>query len=336
MGDRNRGSREFESESGGQDSTGGESTDQNVAGGLGGRAENDTGSVDSSTLQTAPDPIAVETEFEDVQRRWRRRTTIRAIVATIVVTAVVLTAQWLGLDLGYLYDHRGNLADVLLEEMLAPAPLMEQLQADAPTLVPAAAETLAIAAVGTAIGLPLAFCLGILAAGNVTPRQVHEPVRIALGGVRAVPSMVYALLFVILAGLGPVAGTLAIAMGTVGDLGRLFADEMEELDPTPVEAVRSTGAGVLATTFAARVPQVTTAYVAWTLFYLEINARKSSVLGIVGAGGIGYPLIMAFRARNYTRVMAAIVVILILVVSVEFLANRLRDALDADRRAARG
>ena len=147
--------------------------------------------------------------------------------------------------------------------------------------------------------------------------------------------MVYALLFVILAGLGPVAGVLAIAMGTVGDLGRLFADEMEEIDRAPVDAVASTGAGLLATTAAARLPQVSTAYVAWTLFYLEINARKSSVLGIVGAGGIGYPLIMAFNARNYTRVMAAILVILVLVVSVEIIANLLRDAIDADRRASR-
>lgn len=122
-------------------------------------------------------------------------------------------------------------------------------------------------------------------------------------------------------------------MGTVGDLGRLFADEMEEIDETPVEAVRSSGAGTLSTTVSARIPQVMTAYVAWTLFYLEINARKSAVLGIVGAGGIGYPLIMAFRARNYTRVMAAIVVIFVLVVGVETLANRLRDRLGAERRA---
>ncbi len=252
-----------------------------------------------------------------------------------LITLVLATARWLGFDLAYLYAHRRNLRDVLLEEMLAPAQLWAQLQADSSTLASATLETLAIAGVGTAIGLPLAFCLGILAAGNVTPRIVHAPLRLFLGGVRAVPSMVYALLFVILAGLGPVAGALAIAMGTVGDLGRLFADEMEEIDRAPVEAVASSGAGLLATTAAARLPQVTTAYVAWTLFYLEINARKSSVLGIVGAGGIGYPLFMAFNARNYTRVMAAIVAILVLVVSVELVANRLRSLLDADRRAAR-
>ncbi len=257
---------------------------------------------------------------------------VAAVVGLLAL--VVATARWLGFDLAYLWAHRDNLRDVLLEEMLAPGQLWAQLQGDASTLVPATLETLAIAAVGTALGLPLAFCLGILGASNVTPRVVHEPVRLLLGGVRAVPSMVYALLFVILAGLGPVAGALAIAMGTIGDLGRLFADEMEEIDSRPVEAVTSSGAGLLATTSAARIPQVATAYVAWTLFYLELNARKSSVLGIVGAGGIGYPLIMAFNARNYTRVMAAIVAIFVLVVGVEFVANRLRDLLDADRQTS--
>ncbi len=254
------------------------------------------------------------------------------VVVVLCLAGVLLTARWLGFDLGYLYAHRGNLVDVLLGEMLAPRDLWAQLQGDAPLLGPAAIETLAIAAVGTALGLPLALVLGVAAAGNVTSSYVHTPARLLLGSVRAIPSMVYALLFVILAGLGPVAGTLAIAMGTVGDLGRLFADEMEEIDATPVEAVRSTGAGWLSTTRAARLPQVATAYVAWTLFYLELNARKSTVLGIVGAGGIGYPLIMAFRARNYTRVMAAILVIFVLVVSVETLSGWLRDRLDPTRR----
>lgn len=278
---------------------------------------------------------SVDREFEAVQTQWRRRTAQRLIAGVVAVAAVVWTATWLGFDLRYLYAHRENLQSVVFEEMLAPRALWDQLLADGPNLLTAGAETLAIAAVGTAIGLPLALCCGILAAGNVTPRPVNRSMRLILGGVRAVPSMVYALLFVILSGLGPVAGTLAIAVGTVGDLGRLFADEMEEIDETPVEAVASVGAGTVATTTAARLPQVMTAYVAWTLFYLEINARKSSVLGIVGAGGIGFPLIMAFRARNYTRVMAAIVVILLLVVGVETGANRLRDWLDADRQTSR-
>ncbi|MDQ2049554.1 phosphonate ABC transporter, permease protein PhnE [Natronolimnohabitans sp. A-GB9] len=289
----------------------------------------------SSDESQATTSDAVDEEFDHVQTRLRRRLAVRISVVVGVLAVVTATARWIGLDLAYLYAHRGNLRDVLLEEMLAPAQLWAQLQADGPSLATATLETLAIATVGTAIGLPIAICLGVLGASNVTPRLVHTPVRLLLGGVRAVPSMVYALLFVVLAGLGPVAGALAIAMGTIGDLGRLFADEMEEIDRAPVEAVASSGAGLLATTAAARIPQVTTAYVAWTLFYLEINARKSSVLGIVGAGGIGYPLFMAFNARNYTRVMAAIVAILALVVSVEFVANRLRDLLDAERQADR-
>lgn len=278
---------------------------------------------------------SVDGEFRAVQTEWRRRIVLRWLAVGVAIGSVVLTANWLGFDLGYLYAHRENLQSVLVEEMLAPEALWSQLVADAPELVPAAVETLAIASLGTALGLPLALCCGTLAASNVTPRPVHTAMRLVLGGIRAVPSMVYALLFVILAGLGPVAGTLAIAVGTVGDLGRLFADEMEEIDTTPVEAVRSTGAGTAATTAAARLPQVVTAYVAWTLFYLEINARKSAVLGIVGAGGIGFPLIMAFRARNYTRVMAAIVIVLVLVVGVETVANTLRDWLDADRQTSR-
>jgi len=281
------------------------------------------------------DPPSVDSEFRRHQRRWRRRFGIRIAAVVALVVGVAITARWLGFDLGYLYAHRENLWSVLIEEMLAPRALWAQLQGDAGLLVPAAAETLAIAAVGTALGLPVALLFGTLAASNVTPWAVHTPVRLLLGGVRAVPSMVYALLFVILAGLGPVAGALAIAVGTVGDLGRLFADEMEEIDERPVEAVASTGAGAAATTAAARLPQVMTAYVAWILFYLEINARKSSVLGIVGAGGLGFPLIRAFRVRNYTRVMAVIVVVLVLIVGVETAANRLRGRLKSDRRVDR-
>ncbi|GAB6880330.1 hypothetical protein JCM17823_26040 [Halorubrum gandharaense] len=279
----------------------------------------------------AEDAPSVEEEVEHVRRRWRRRTAARIVGLLALVTGVAVTARWIGLDPGYLYAHRENFRRVLFEEMLAPGPLLEQLSADAPRLVPAAGETLAIAAVGTAIGLPLAFLLGVAAASNVSPRPVSTSVRTLLGGIRAVPSMVYALLFVVLAGLGPVAGALAIAAGTVGDLGRLFADELEEVDPRPAEAVRSAGASVVATTAAARLPQASTAFLAWTLFYLEINARKSTVLGIVGAGGIGYPLITAFRARNYTRVMAAVVIILVLVVGVELVANRLRDRYGLER-----
>ncbi|MCL9814690.1 phosphonate ABC transporter, permease protein PhnE [Natranaeroarchaeum aerophilus] len=282
----------------------------------------------------ASDELAVEDEFERIQQQWRRRSALRLLAFLALLAGFYATTRWLGFDLAYLWAHRENLRSVLIEEMLLPGPLWEQLVADAPQLLPAAAETLGIAAAGTAIGLPLAFVLGVLAASNVTPRYVHASVRLFLGGARAIPSMVYALLFVVLAGLGPVAGTLAIAAGTIGDLGRLFADEMEEIDRGPVEAVRSTGASLLATTSAARLPQVSTAYLAWTLFYLEINARKSTVLGIVGAGGIGYPLIMAFRARNYTRVMAAIIVILVLVVGVELVANRLRDRFGLDRERA--
>jgi phosphonate transport system permease protein len=281
------------------------------------------------------DDPSVDAEFERLQRRRRRRTAVRVGSVATVALAVIATARWIGLDPGYLYAHRENLGDVLLGEMLAPRALWAELSGEATGLVAAAAETLAIAGLGTALALPVALLLGVLAAANVTPWAVHATVRFLLGGLRAVPSMVYALLFVILAGLGPVAGALAIAIGTVGDLGRLFADEMEEIDETPVEAVRSTGAGTLATTTAARLPQVTTAYVAWTLFYLEINARKSSALGIVGAGGLGYPLIIAFRARNYTRVMAVVVAVLCLVIGVEAVANRLRDLLGAQRRASR-
>ena len=291
----------------------------------GGEAANDSsGDSDES--------LSVDGEFRRHQRRWRRGFGIRVGVVAGFVVAVVAVARWLGFDLGYLYAHRTNLWSVLIEEMLAPRALWAQLQGDAGMLVPAAAETLAIAALGTALALPVALVFGTLAANTVTPRSINTPVRLLLGGIRAVPSMVYALLFVILAGLGPVAGALAIAVGSIGDLGRLFADEMEEIDDQPVEAVQSTGAGAVATTAAARLPQVTTAYIAWTLFYLEINARKSSVLGIVGAGGLGFPLIMAFRARNYTRVMAVIVVVLVLIVSVETAANRLRARLGSERR----
>ena len=225
---------------------------------------------DSRTDGNADSQVtSVDQEFHRVQRRWRRLLALRLGAIGLFVGAVLFTANWIGLDVAYLYAHRENFFDVLLGEMLDLPALWEQLGQDGPRLRSAAVETLAIAAVGTAFGLPFALLFGVLAASNVGPWLLSRSVRLLLGGLRAVPSMVYALLFVILAGLGPVAGALAIAVGTIGDLGRLFADELEEIDPTPIEAVQSTGAGVIEATSAARLPQVTTAYVAWTLFYLE-------------------------------------------------------------------
>ncbi|NUS91567.1 MAG: phosphonate ABC transporter, permease protein PhnE [Nocardia sp.] len=192
-------------------------------------------------------------------------------------------------------------------------------------LLDAALQTVAIGLVATAIGAVLSVPLGVLAAANVTPHPVvYWVARSWILVVRAVPELIIAVVFVAALGLGPIAGTCALAIGSIGFLGKLVADAIEEIDPGPLEAVRAVGGGWWKTLFAAVVPQAVPSIIGAGLYLLDVNIRTSTVLGIVGAGGIGYLLFESIRTLNFDIAGAIVIVVFVIVYTIERLSGWIR------------
>ena len=190
------------------------------------------------------------------------------------------------------------------------------------------AETLLISYVGTLIGATFAFALNFFAAENTSPAPwLRFVVRRLLEFARTVPGIVFALVFVIAFGLGPMAGVLAIAIHSTGALGKLFSEVVENADMRPVEGIRSTGASWLACMRFAIVPQVTAGYASYALLRFEINVREASVMGFVGAGGIGQELVVAIRKFYYSDVSAILLTIIVTVFIIDITTGWLRGRL---------
>ncbi|GAA0521053.1 phosphonate transport system permease protein [Halorubrum aquaticum] len=187
--------------------------------------------------------------------------------------------------------------------------------------------TLAMGFAGTVMGFPLALLFGILGSGRVTPFPFNFVFRGIMSSIRAIPALVWGLIYIPLGGIGPVTATLAIATDTVGNLGRLFTDELEEIEDGPIEAMETTGANKPQTITFGMLSQVTTPFIAWTLYIFEINVRIAVSLGIIGGGGLGNVLSVQQGLFAFTNMMATILVILVLIISVEIFSQRIRSAL---------
>ncbi|MFO8116642.1 MAG: phosphonate ABC transporter, permease protein PhnE [Halorubrum sp.] len=187
--------------------------------------------------------------------------------------------------------------------------------------------TLAMGFAGTVMGFPLALLFGILGSGRVTPFPFNFIFRGLMSSIRAIPALVWGLIYVPLGGIGPVTATLAIATDTIGNLGRLFTDELEEIEDGPIEAMETTGANKPQTITFGMLSQVTTPFIAWTLYIFEINVRIAVSLGIIGGGGLGNVLSVQQGLFAFTNMMATILVILVLIISVEIFSQRIRSVL---------
>lgn len=189
-------------------------------------------------------------------------------------------------------------------------------------------ETLLIAYVGTATGAAAAFCLCFLCTPSLMPRAgARMVVRRALEFGRTVPDIVFALIFVVAFGLGPIPGVFAIAIHTTGALGKLFAEVVDNIDIKPVDGVRSSGGSWFAQVRFGVVPQVLSNFVSYALLRFEINVRGAAVMGFVGAGGIGEELITAVRKFFYADVSAILLLVMACVVLIDLLSERVRHRL---------
>ena len=189
-------------------------------------------------------------------------------------------------------------------------------------------ETLLMAYVGTALGAIGAFFLCFLAAANVAPRRwLRVVVRRFCELCRTVPELVFALMFVIAFGLGPMAGVLAVAIHSLGALGKLFSEVVENIDMNPVEGVSATGAPWHVAMRFGALPQTMSNFVSYALLRFEINVRSATVMGFVGAGGIGVDLVEAIRKFYYSDVSAILILIIITVSVIDTVTGHVRHRL---------
>ncbi|HSW20509.1 MAG TPA: phosphonate ABC transporter, permease protein PhnE [Ramlibacter sp.] len=187
--------------------------------------------------------------------------------------------------------------------------------------------TLQIAVWGTALAVLTAVPLSLMAASNIAPWWINQPVRRVLDSFRAINEMVFAMLFVVAVGLGPFAGVLALWVHTTGTLAKLFSEAVESIDAQPVEGIRSTGASALHEIVYGVLPQVMPLWISFTLYRFEANVRSASVVGMVGAGGIGVVLWEIIRGFQYAETCAVMIIIVVTVTAIDLVSARIRKAL---------
>lgn len=193
-------------------------------------------------------------------------------------------------------------------------------------------ETLAIALLGTSIAAFLAFPVAILACRNVLPIWLARFfLRRSFDTIRGVETLIWALIWISAVGMGPFAGVLAMATADFGAFGKLFAETIETADQRPVEGIRSTG-GTTAQEFRFGVlPQVLPVIAGQVLYYFESNTRSATIIGIVGAGGIGLHLSELIRTLEWRQVSFIVLMILIVVAAIDFLSSRLRQMIGGQK-----
>jgi phosphonate transport system permease protein len=187
-----------------------------------------------------------------------------------------------------------------------------------------ALQTLQIAVVGTTVAAFVALPLGFLSARNVAPASVFYPARAVLNFFRSIDTMVYALFFVAAVGLGPFPGVLAVVTYTAMTLAKLYSEAIEGIEPGPVEAITATGATRFQVLRFGILPQVSPLFASYILYRLETNIRAATILGFVGAGGIGFYIQTYLRMINYPAASAVLLVLVAMVMGIDFASSRLR------------
>jgi phosphonate transport system permease protein len=250
---------------------------------------------------------------------WRLRQWLQwGVVLVAVAAALAWSARDLDLSPAELVRGLPWIAD-FVSRMLPPNwGFMRQLAK--PVL-----ETVQLAVWGTLLAVILALPLCFLAARNLSPHPlVFHGVRQVFNAARGINEIIFSLIFVAAVGLGPFAGVLALSIHGAGMLGKFFAEAIEEADAGPVEALRATGASPLQVIAFAVLPQALPAWIAATLYRLEVNLRAATILGMVGAGGIGFELYSSLKLFQYEDTATCVIVILAMVMTADYVSSRLR------------
>ena len=250
-------------------------------------------------------------------RGWRA-VSIACAVAVLVAALLAWSARSLGLNFAELIGGLPWIAD-FLSRMLPPHwSILGRLWQPA-------LETIQIAIWGTLFAVILAVPVAWLGAANLAPnRVVFHFFRQVFNLARGINELIFALVFVAAVGLGPYAGILALTVHSAGTLGKFFAEQIEEADAGPIEALRATGADGMQTLVFGVLPQVLPGWIASTLYRFEVNLRTSTILGMVGAGGIGFELISSLKLFQYQDTAVCVAIILVMVMGADYLSSKLR------------
>jgi phosphonate transport system permease protein len=269
-------------------------------------------------------------EFETVTRSKRARELVSVTAAAVVFIALLAVSARIGeVSPQALLDGSSAAADYIGRMM--PSLHLNTVGSDlrtwywsAGTWLNALSDTVLIAFLSTVIGFVIGAPLSFVASRNLTSGWAYFAVRRSLELIRTVPSLVYAMAFVLAFGLGATAGVLAVALHSASSLGKLFSEVNETADSKTFEAVQSAGGGWLSVVRFALLPQVAPAYVSYTLLRFEKNIRSATVIGLVGAGGIGQELFVAIRSFQYQDVSAIVLMIICTVTVVDMTCDHAR------------
>ena len=264
-------------------------------------------------------PPAANAEYGEIARLEQRRRTRAALWAVAIVGVVLACSDYVGLlDARRLNDGIPALFS-LLGEMWPP-----DFSRAGSWLVPLL-DTLAMSVAGTALSIALSLPIGLAAARNTTPHPVlYHLARAILNVLRAIPDLIMGIVFVAAVGFGALPGVLALGLHSVGMVAKFFAEAIERASPAPIEAARAVGAKPAQVIIYGVLPQVLSQLADVSIYRWEYNFRASTVLGLVGAGGIGFELIAALRTLEYRQVAAIMVVILATVTIVDGISGWLR------------
>jgi len=232
---------------------------------------------------------------------------------------ILLVASWEGAEMNpvMLFSDAGNMA--MFAEGFFPPDFTNW-----PEYLDDMWITVQIAIWGTILAVIFSIPFGIMSAENIVPWWIYQPVRRLMDAARAINEMVFAMLFVVAVGLGPFAGVMALFVHTTGILAKLFSEAVEAIDPQPVEGIRATGATRIQEIVFGVIPQVLPLWISYSLYRFESNVRSATVLGIVGAGGIGQPLYEMIRGFYYHETAAIMIIIIISVSLLDIISQQLR------------
>jgi len=187
--------------------------------------------------------------------------------------------------------------------------------------------TIQIAMWGTTLAVLIAIPFGLACSRNVSPIWLQQPMRLLMNLLRSIPDLVVGTLLIVAVGLGPFAGVMALALNTGGVLAKLFSEAVESIDKGPVEGVRATGANRMQEVVWGVIPQVGPLWTSYALYRFESNSRSATVLGLIGAGGIGQLLFETLNAFDYQKLSAIVIVIIVAVTLIDLLSQAMRSRL---------
>lgn len=249
--------------------------------------------------------------------------TPKSNLAIGAIVAVVIAGSWhIEANPGEFVDGLPNLWQVV-EEVAAELAEVESTMIDRAFW--SMLETILMAFIGTMVGYALAFPMSLLASRNLTSRWVYAPMRGILAAVRTFPSIMWALLFVIMVGPGPFAGILAITMYTIGFVAKLQYEAIETIDADPMDAASSIGLSKLQIVRFVVIPESASHLLGQLLYMFDYNVRQTSILGLVGAGGIGFYIITYIKFLQYGKAAFFMLVVLITVLIIDWVSLKLRD-----------